>query len=204
MAFRPGNPRRDRHPMVRAVVWTIGLAALLALGVTASHAQQVWRGGFGGYTPPRYPTRDSFAGAFNFCRLQFTSNRREKRGWDTDYPGADINFSVRLGELTRTHVTMSAQGEGDEPEYVVVHATDEALFQCPFVLMEDGGTVTFSDQEVIRLREYLQKGGFLLSADYWGTLAREQFDEEIGRVLPRARYPIIDLTSQHPIWHTLF
>ena len=29
---------------------------------------------------------------------------REKRGWSTDYPGADINFSIRLAELTKTRV----------------------------------------------------------------------------------------------------
>ena len=45
----------------------------------------------------------SFTGAFNFCRIMFASNRREKRGWDTDYPGADINFSIRLAELLFGH-----------------------------------------------------------------------------------------------------
>jgi hypothetical protein len=99
---------------------------------------------------------------------------------------------------------MSVQDEGEEPEFVVVRPTDEALFQCPYVLVEDGGTASFSEQDVIRLREYLQKGGFIFASDYWGTLAREQWDEEIGRVLPRARYPIIDLKADHPIWHTMF
>ena len=46
----------------------------------------------------------------------------------------------------------------------------------------------------------LQKGGFILAADYWGTQARAQWDEEIGRVLPTARYPIVDIPSDHPIW----
>jgi hypothetical protein len=147
------------------------------------------------------PDANSFTGGFNFCRLMFTSNRREKRGWDTDYPGADINFSIRLSELTKTRVTRQP---GGDPEYVVVRATDAALFQCPFVLVEDGGTAAFSDEEVVRLREFLRKGGFLVAMDYWGTLASEQWNEEIGRVLPSARYPIRDLPPNHPIWHTLF
>src|SRR3954462_5336987 len=165
--------------------WTGAVViALIAIGAGVGSAQQIFSGYYG-YTPPRFPTASSFKGAFNMCRVMFTSNRREKRGWDTDYPGADINFSIRLGELTRTRVGMSeGSGEGDEPEYVVVRPTDEALFQCPFVLVEDGGTAYFSEQDVIRLREYLQKGGFILAADYWGTAAREQWDEEIGRVLP--------------------
>jgi hypothetical protein len=88
---------------------------------------------------------------------------------------------------------------------VVVRLTDAALFQCPFVIMEDAGTADFSDQEVVRLREFLLKGGFLLVTDYHGTFAREQFDEEIGRALSPAQYPIVDLTPPtHPMWNTLF
>lgn len=194
------------RPATRRIAWTVCL--LLALGVGAGIAYgQIWRGGgqvwagaCGGCEPPRRPTKDTFKGGFNMCRLEFTSNRREKRGWGTDYPGADINFSIRLSELTSTRVTRQANGD---PEHVVIRATDAALFQCPFVLMEDGGTAIFSDEEVVRLREYLQKGGFLLSADYWGTRAREQFDEEIGRVLPRDQYPIQNVSMDHPMWKML-
>jgi hypothetical protein len=183
--------------------WILGvLISVLSIGAGVGYAQ-IWRGGYG-YSPPKFPTKNTFRGEFNFCRLEFASNRREKRGWDTDYPGADINFSIRLGEITKTRVSMMDAAEGGDPDYVVVRATDDALFQCPFILMEDGGTAHFSDDEVHELREYLLKGGFLLSADYWGTLARAQFDEEIGRVLPHAQYPIIDLPPEHPIWRTQF
>jgi len=134
--------------------------------------------------------------------VMFSSNRREKRGWDTDYPGADINFSIRLSELTRTRV--AKQASGTDPEYVVVRLTDRALFQCPFVLMEDAGTIDLSEAEVLKFREYLLKGGFAFVSDYWGPRGRDQFDEEIGRVLPRAAYPIVDLPVEHPLWHTQF
>ena len=189
-------------PAVRRVSWAIAIVVgVLAIGVGISHAQQIFSGYYG-YTPPRFPTANSFKGAFNFCRVMFTSNRREKRGWDTDYPGADINFSVRLSELTKTRVT-KAPGGGD-PEHVVVRLTDQALFQCPWVLMEDAGTAIFSDQEVKELREYLLKGGFAFVSDYWGPLAKEQFDGEIRRVLPHEKYPIVDVPMDHPIWHTQF
>ena len=179
------------------LTWSVLVVALTA-GV--AHAQ-IWRGGFGFNAPPRHPTADTFAGAFNHCRLMFMSDHREKRGWSTDYPGADINFSVRLGELTRTRVTKQKDGD---PEYVTVSATDPALFQCPYILVEDGGSARFSDEEVIRLREYLEKGGFLFSSDYWGTRAGEQWDEEIGRVLPAEQFPIIDLPPEHQIWQLMF
>jgi hypothetical protein len=190
--------------MVKRFRWMARCAAI-ALLVSAGliHAQtQVWRGGYG-FTPAKFPTARTFGNGFNFCRLMFQSNRREKRGWDTDYPGADINFSIRLGELTKTRVSMEPS-EGGEPDHVVVRATDEALFQCPFILVEDGGGVHFNDQEVVQLREYLLKGGFMFASDYWGTRADAQWNLEIGRVLPPSRYPIIDLAKDHPIWRTQF
>jgi len=194
---RSGGPRR------------LGLAAgvigVLLAGVLVCYAQQIWSGGYG-YTPPRFPTATSFTGSFNFCRLMFNSNRREKSGWGTDYPGADLNFSTRLAELTKTDVKMGrGNGEDEVPDAVVVRPTDDALFQCPFILMEDAGTVIFNDVEARRLREYLLKGGFLLVSDYHGTYAKAQFDEEISRVLPPSKYPVIDLTPPGAtIWNTMF
>lgn len=185
--------------------WTLAaIIGALGASVTAVHAQRIWAGGYG-RTPPKFPTATTFDGNFHFCRVMFTSDRREKQGWSTDYPGADINFSVRLGELTKVRVTMTHDDEGEVPDAVVVRLTDAALFQCPFVLMEDAGTARFNDAEIRSLRAYLLKGGFLFVSDYHGTIAKDQFDEEIGRVLPPEQYPIVDLTPpDHPLWHTMF
>lgn len=180
------------------------VTALLVLCATTGFAQRIWYGGYG-YTPPRFPTKHSFKGSFNFCRAMFESNRREKRGWSTDYPGADLNFSTRLSELTRAPVTMRADAEeGPVPDAVVVRLTDAALFQCPYILMQDAGTADFSSEEATRLGEYLNKGGFLFVSDYWGERARRQFDEQIGLALPRHQYPIVDLPISHSMWRTLF
>ena len=54
------------------------------------------------------------------------------------------------------------------PDAVVVRLTDDALFQCPFIFMEDAGTARFTETEAERLRAYLLKGGFLLVSDYHG------------------------------------
>ena len=179
-------------------------AAIIALGATAGFAQRIWFGGYG-YTPPRFPTKDSFQGSFNFCRAMFQSNRREKRGWSTDYPGADLNFSTRLAELTKAPVAMRQDAEeGETPDAVVVRLTDDALFKCPYILMQDAGTAVFSAEEARRLREYLLKGGFVFVSDYWGDWAREQFDEQIGLALPPGQFPIVEVTLDHPIWRTLF
>ena len=177
------------------------LAGLMLLDVGAAYAQRIFSG-FYGTMAPRFPTEHTFQGGFNFCRVMFRSNRREKRGWDTDYPGAEINFSVRLAELTKTRVTQ--QPDKQLAEYVVVRLTDPWLFQCPFVLMEDAGTAVFNEAEVTAFREYLLKGGYAFVSDYWGTYGQRQFDDQIGKVLPRDKYPIEELPMDHPIWHMQF
>src|SRR5262245_49918259 len=187
---------------VGTIAVVIGVAAG-ALAV-ANAQQRIWSGYYG-YTPPKFPTDATYDGSFNFCRAMFTSNRREKQGWSTDYPGADINFSVRLAELTKVPVKLITEGKEEIPDAVVVRLTDDWLFRCSFTLMEDAGTARFTDAEVRRLREYLLKGGFLLVSDYHGSEAKAQFDEEIGRVLPHGEFPIKDLTPpDHAMWNTMF
>ena len=149
------------------------MAAIFGVVFVAASASapRSWVGGGGVWrTPPRWATNASFDGSFNYCRGFYTSNRREAggSGWDTDYPGSDNNFSVRLAELTLVRVTLDATGQ---PDYGVVHLTDPLLFRCPLLFMEDVGTVQFNDAEVKSLRAYLLKGGFLMVDDFWGTAA---------------------------------
>jgi hypothetical protein len=133
----------------------------------------------------------------------FTSVRYEPggQGWSTDYPDADINFSIRLSELTKTRV---GRATGDLPQHLVVRLKDDALFQCPYLHMEDVGTMQLDDEEVLRLREYLKKGGFLWVDDFWGELAWDHWTAEIRRVLPPEEYPMHDLPRDHPLWRAMF
>jgi uncharacterized protein DUF4159 len=187
---------------IQRVAVTVFLFALIASAMVS--AQRIWVGGGGFWrTPPKWAAQANFDGSFNYCRGFYTSNRREAggSGWDTDYPGSDNNFSVRLAELTLVHVKLDATGQ---PDYVVVRLTDPLLFHCPMLFMEDVGTIQFSDAEVESLRAYLLKGGFLTVDDFWGTSAWEQWAYEIGRVLPPSQYPIVDIPNDHAIMHTLY
>jgi hypothetical protein len=179
----------------------IAVALALLMAVAAVSAQDFWRRMQ--WEPPRMATEASFDGAFSFCRGMYTSTRREQRGqgWRTDYPDADINFSIRLSELTKTRVSRLANGE---PNHLVVRLTDDALFQCPFLEMEDVGTISLSDAEVKRLREYLLKGGFIWVDDFWGDWTMDAWLAEIGRVLPPRNYPVHPVNFNHPIFRTMF
>ncbi len=184
----------------------LAAAIALCLATAAAAQDQDWfRRGFGGFrrVPPRFAQKDSFGHGFNFCRVMYTSVRREAggQGWWTDYPDADINFSIRLSELTKTRVSRDPAGD---PNHIVVRLTDEALFQCPFAIIEDAGSSSFGDDEVEALRAYLVKGGFLWVDDFWGPYAWENWTTELARVLPPGEYPIRDVPLEHPIFRALF
>jgi hypothetical protein len=140
-------------------------------------------------------------GGFTFCRLLYTSVRREAGGlgWSTDYPGADENIMTRLGQLTTTHTSRWSDGM---PGHAVVRATDPALFECPFLFASDIGTARFDDVEVERLRTFLLKGGMLWVDDYWGRAAWTSWERELQRLLPGST--IVELPLQHPLFETFY
>lgn len=154
--------------------------------------------------PPRFPEGRP-NGKYVFTRVLYDQVRGEPggQGWSTDYPAADVNFMIRLSELTTATVDMDKH---DEPKHVVVLLTDPRLFNYPFIFMSDVGTIGLSDLEAERLRTYLLKGGFLWVDDFWGTWAWAQWEREISRVLAPGEYPIFDVPLDHPIFtmmHTI-
>ena len=162
----------------------------------------MWRGWRG--EPPRFATPAIADGEFHFCRLMYPSASREAggQGWRTDYPGADINFSIRFSELTKAAV--SRDGEGDPEHFVVRSSGDDNLFRCPFVHMEDSGTVRFDAADVSQLGTYLRKGGFIWSDDFWGDRAWSIWETEIGKVLPPSLNPIVEIPVTHSMFQTVF
>ena len=182
------------------------VAVALVFCLASAAAAQFGRpfGGFGprGY-PPKFARPDSFGRGFNFCRAVYTSGRREAggQGWSTDYPDAELNFSTRLSELTKTRVSKDSHGS---PEHLVVRLTEDALYQCPYLHMEDVGTASLTDAEVQGLRAYLLKGGFLWVDDYWGTYAWHNWLSQLARVLPPSEHPVQDVPLDHPIFRTMF
>jgi len=85
-----------------------------------------------------------------------------------------------------------------------VRLTDDELFQCPFTMASDVGTIGLTDEEAERLRLYLLKGGFLWVDDFWGPLAWEQWTHELSKVLPPEQFPIQDVPLDDPIFKSQF
>jgi len=181
---------------------TRGLALLapLVLGV-ASLAWGQFRSA-GDSVEAHLARDDSFDGKFHYCRAVYRINPRGQGGsWLTDYPLADIDLMIRLSELTKIRVSFDGAGK---PNHLIVRLTGEELYRCPIILMQEVGRLYIADEDAVRLREYLLKGGFLWVDDFWGSYSWEVFANEIRKVLPPPDYQIVDLTPDHPIYHTMF
>lgn len=158
------------------------------------------RGGFGYRGIPANPQYD---GAFMFCRVMFRNASNGDGGnWSVDYPRADENLSYRFSELTRAIVSRDALGNFN---HVLLQLTDaETLAKCPFIMMTEVGAAYFDEAEAAGLRTYLQKGGFLWADDFWGEYAWAHWENEIRKALPSGEFPLVDLTLDHQIFHTLY
>jgi hypothetical protein len=85
----------------------------------------------------------------------------------------------------------------------LVRLTDPALFECPYLMASDVGTIGLSEEEVKALRLYLLKGGFLWVDDFWGEEAWDQWSRELARAMPATEYTIEDVPLSDPIFSSM-
>ena len=177
------------------------IAVVCALSTTAAYAQ-FGRGGFFGFGAGRIATPQDFDGRFHYCRIVYRQSPDGRDGsWRTDYPRADINFSIRFSELTRTTVSFNSR---HEPNHLLVNLGGPELFDCPVVILSAPGAVSINDAEGLNLRTYLLKGGFLWVDDFWGSYEWDHWVREIRHALPPDEYPIFDVPPGHPIMRTQY
>ena len=182
------------------------LGLLVCGAVIAQDYQRRWNRG--NYDPrngvPNWENDQDFKhDVFTFVRIQYDSHggnygwrggRGGARGkWRTDYPDADLNLSFRLKELTSLEV---------DPDGKVMRLTDEALFDYPFIYMIEPGHLLFSEEEVIALRKYLNKGGFMMVDDFWGEMEWANFERQMARVFPDRRPEHVPL--DHEIFNIVY
>jgi len=133
-------------------------------------------------------------GEFTFVRLIYSGGNWRGSNWATDYPKADIQFLYAVRKLTDFTFVSS--------ENKALPIMAEELFEYPFLYAVEVGYMALSDEEVLRLREYLLRGGFLVVDDFHGQFEWQRFYAQIKRVLPE--YEPEELQPSHPIFHCHF
>jgi hypothetical protein len=120
--------------------------------------------------------------------------RRFAGAWTTDYPRSDRHFLQGVRRLTRI--------DSRSVEQVVEADGTSDIYNWPFVYAVEVGQWGLTDEEASQLRDFLDRGGFLMVDDFHGTAEWEIFIESMSKVFPDK--PIVDLEDDNPIFHTLY
>jgi hypothetical protein len=165
------------------------VAVLVIVGMPLIAAAQ--RGGFFGFGSRfRQLPNAVYDGRFTFVRAEYA----RYGGWAADYPAMETNLNTILKEITevRPHPRGTNVYSFDDPE----------LFKYPLAYLSEPGYWYPGEREVAGLRDYLQKGGFLIADDFHFPEEWAVFERAMRRVLPNARIDRLELT--HPVFNTFF
>jgi hypothetical protein len=169
----------------KLVAWcAAGLVAALPIAAAAQ------RGGFFGFGRRGLLPNVVYDGRFTFVRTQYA----RYGGWAADYPTMETNLATILREITelRPHDRGSNVHTFDDPE----------LLRYPVAYLSEPGYWYPDNDEVLGLRLYLQKGGFLIVDDFHFPEEWAVFEAALRRVLPSARIDRLELS--HPVFNTFF
>ena len=119
---------------------------------------------------------------YAFARLQYPSYGRGPGGiwamrgnWTIDYPKADRQFVQGVRRLTRIHTRSVEQ---------VVNLNSDEIFNWPWIYAVETGHWELTDDQAKKLRQYLLRGGFLMTDDFHGTYEWDVFMQSMTRVFP--------------------
>jgi hypothetical protein len=167
------------------------LLGIAILGATTASAQP---GGAGRAFEPN----PSYDGQFTLVRLKWGSGLRSRGGWGSawnhDYPRAEQHLAMILKELTALDVRTDASR--------ILSLDDPELFKYPIAFMWEPGYWALTDGEAESFRAYLLKGGFAVFEDFDGPSQWANFEAQMQRVLPEARF--VKLTNTHRIFDSFF
>lgn len=133
---------------------------------------------------------------FTFVRVRYSDAPRYRRGggdWSTDWPDADLNFSLRLQQLTSIKVN---------PYPEILDLTDPRLFDYPFLYMIEPGEIELTPPEIEGLRKYCNNGGFMMVDDFWGDDEWRDFEFAMEQVFPNRKWEEVPL--DHEIFQIVY
>jgi hypothetical protein len=187
-----------------AVVATI---VVLILGLSVAALAQRRRG-FGGFTGSRtlrgQQPNAPYDGRFTFVRINYDTAPggfwyRGLPAWAHGYPISEENLMKIMNEVSYLGA--------DAEHFNTLALDDPEIFKYPLIYIIEVSWWNMTDREGAALREYLQKGGFVIVDDFkadgdFGSPGWAKFADIMKRVLPEGRF--IDMDPSNPIFHSFF
>jgi hypothetical protein len=141
----------------------------------------------------RVPQNDPPPTEFIAARWHFGTNGYIRHmGWSHNYPQSDRHLNGFLERVTRLDV--------EEASYRIVELGSEEVFEYPFAYVSEPGEMELTDEEVVNLREFVERGGFVLMDDFDGAVQWEQMYSQIRRAFPGSTFEPLPL--DHPVFQT--
>jgi hypothetical protein len=193
-------------------MWKIGVLAGGAIALVATvHAFQMPFREYPGveYNNFQLPSDYQEKTEFVFARMMFPAapgarfdRTRGRPGgwthgnstWTQDYPRADRHFMTAVRRLTRIHARSVEQPVNLDDE--------DDVFNWPFLYAVRTGEWQLTDSQAEKLHDFLARGGFFMTDDFWGSYEWDVFMESMRRVLP-GKTPE-DLENEEAIFHTIY
>jgi hypothetical protein len=141
---------------------------------------------------------DKTGSEFVFARVQFNMDRRwifetREAPWHHDYPFSEDLFLTMVSEVTGIHTTRQS--------YQVVQLDSPEMFKYPWVYVSEPGFLSLIPKEVTNLREYLNRGGFIVCDDFRGR-DLNVLRAEMKKVIPGQEMFKLDVS--HPLFHSFY
>ena len=143
---------------------------------------------------------------FHFARLVYRNSPYSRRGgwrgrpaWATDYADAEFHAMQGIARFTRVDsASVDIDGNGGR----LIQLADDTVFDYPWLYAVEVGQGHLDEDEAAKLREYLDRGGFLMVDDFWGEDEWSIFVDSMQRVFPGR--PIRELGEDHELLHVLY
>jgi hypothetical protein len=142
-----------------------------------------------------------YDGRFVFARIKYRGWGRGT-GWAHDYPRAESHFMRIIKQITTMKPFVES---GPILGSNILALDDPELMKYPVAYLSEPGGWFPNEKEVLGLRNYLEKGGFLIVDDFDGGGMNEdwyQFVAQMKRVLPQSR--IEEVPKSHAIFDSFF
>lgn len=116
------------------------------------------------------------------------------RGWSHNYPNSDRNLNEFLKRATNINV--------EEMSFRIIELGSDEVFNYPFTYVSEPGEMELTDQEVVNLREFIGRGGFVLMDDFDGAWQLDQLVSQLRRAFPDRQ--LTPLHIEDRLFHTHF
>lgn len=132
---------------------------------------------------------------FAFGRLRYRSHRDgwAYARWGIDCNKSDRQFIAGLRRLTRVHARSIEE---------IIDIDSDTIFDWPWMFGVSPGDWVLSDPQALRLRQFFERGGFMMVDDFHNEREWASFMDGVNKIFGHPN--VVELDDDHPIFHVAY